>query len=95
MSLQLIAPLGRILVKEVVIERKSKGGIIISGESDPENLARTGEIVSSGIFVDGHLNLVYSAGHTVYFGKFAGTTLVYEGEKYLSLNETEVAAISK
>lgn len=95
MALQLIAPLGRILVKETVIERKSKGGIIISGESDPENLARIGEIVYNGVVVDGHLNPVYSIGNKVYFGKFAGTTLVYEGEKYLSLGETEVVAISK
>ena len=93
MTFKVVTPIGRILVEEVIQERKSSGGIILSTESDPENLARTGTIRYNGIRNEGHPDLVYKEGHTVFFGKFAGGTFIYEGKKYISLLETEVLAV--
>lgn len=94
MSLFLISPQGRILVKEIAVEKKTAGGIILAGESDPENTARVGEVFYNGIVKEGHTNSTYQAGNKVFFGKFAGGTVVHEGEKYISLLETEILAVS-
>ena len=93
MSFKLLAPIGRILVEEETVERKSIGGIILAGESDPDNLARTGSIRSNGILRCERLNSVYGEGHKVFFGKFAGGTIDFEGKKYISLLESEVLAV--
>ena len=93
MTFKVLAPLGRILVEEEIVERKSSGGIILSGDSDPENVARFGIIKSNNILRDGYLNGVYTEGHKVFFGKFAGGTIVFEGKKYISLLETEILAV--
>ena len=93
MSFKLLAPIGRILVKEIEVENQTAGGIILTGDSDPENKARFGEIVSHSILVDNHKNSLYKEGGKIYFGKFAGARLTHEGVSYLSLLETEVAAV--
>lgn len=90
----IITPVGRILVKEIEVENKTAGGIILSGESDPENKARYGEIVCNGIMKEGSLNTTYKEGRKVFFGKFAGANLHYEGVKYISIQETEILAIT-
>ena len=59
MSFKLLAPIGRILVKEIEVENQTAGGIILTGDSDPENKARFGEIVSHSILVDNHKNPLY------------------------------------
>lgn len=93
MSFKLLAPIGRILVKEIEVENQTAGGIILTGDSDPENKARFGEIVSHSILVDNHKNPLYKEGGKIYFGKFAGARFTHEGVNYLSLLETEVAAV--
>lgn len=94
MTFKVITPTGRILVEEVIVERKSSGGIILSGESDPENVARTGTIRYNGILIGLQPDHLYKEGNTVFFGKFAGGTIVFEGKKYISLLESEILAVS-
>lgn len=94
--LNVITPNGRILVKEVEVENKSAGGIILTETSDPDNKARLGEIVYNGITVNNlHKNKDYSKGNKVYFGKYAGATLVVDGVKYISMLESEIVGIAK
>lgn len=93
MSDGIVVPKGRILVKEIEVERQTAGGIILAGDSDPENKARFGEIVSHSIMVDNHKNSLYKEGGKIYFGKFAGARFTHEGDDYLSLLETEVVAV--
>lgn len=92
---KIITPVGRVLVKEIEEERKSAGGIIIAGESDPENKSKLGEVIFNNILVGSHPNRDYAVGNKVYFGKFAGATVYHEGVKYISLQEIEILAISK
>lgn len=95
-DLNVITPNGRILVKEIEVENKSAGGIILTETSDPDNKARLGEIVYNGIAVNNlHKNRDYSKGNKVYFGKYAGATLVVDGVKYISMLESEIVGISK
>ena len=93
--LNVITPNGRILVKEIEVENKSAGGIILTNTSDPDNKARLGEIVYNGITVDNHVDSKYAEGNKVYFGKYAGATLVVDGVKYISILESEIVAITK
>lgn len=93
MTFNVLAPLGRIIVEEEVVERKSSGGLILAGESDPENVARFGVIQSNGILRGENLNRTYREGHKVFFGKFAGGTIVVEGKRYISLLESEILAV--
>lgn len=92
----LLAPVGRIILKEIEKEETSKGGIILSAAtSDPENKARIGEIVSNGILVNGKENELFKVGNKVYFGKYSGATIDLDGDKFVSIVESEVAAIAK
>lgn len=93
MTSKVVTPIGRILVEEVIEERKTSGGIILAGESDPENLARVGTVIYNGIRRGSHPDSVYKEGHTVFFGKFAGGTISYKGKKYISLLESEILAV--
>lgn len=93
MSNGISVPKGRILVRELEVERKTSGGIILTGESDPDNKAKLGEIVSTNILVDNHKNDLYQVGGKIYFGKYAGASLTHESENYISLLETEIVAI--
>ena len=95
-GLNVITPNGRILVKEIEVENKSAGGIILTETSDPDNKSRLGEIVYNGITVNNlHKNRDYSKGNKVYFGKYAGAALVVDGVKYISMLESEIVGISK
>lgn len=94
MGSSIVAPVGRILVEEIEVENKSAGGIILAGESDPENKARYGKIVSNGIMKDSHENESFKKGLKVFFGKYAGATIQYDGKKYISLLESELLAIT-
>lgn len=92
----IITPDGRLLIKEVEVEKKSAGGVILSANTaDPENTCKYGEIIYNGIKAEnGHLNKLYQEGNKVYFGKFSGASVHHNGEKYLSLLESEIAAIA-
>ena len=39
--------------------------------------------------------MVLKAGDTVLYGKYAGTEIEYEGEKYLVMRQSDVVAILK
>ena len=85
----------RVILKPEVLGTKSAGGIILTETSDPDNKARLGEIVYNGITVDSHADSKYAEGNKVYFGKYAGATLVVDGVKYISMLESEIVGISK
>ena len=91
---EIVVPSGRILLKELKVDNKSKGGIILATESDPENTTRIGRVVYNGISVNGFKYHMYREGCIIHFGKHSGATVVYKGEKYISITENEIAAIT-
>lgn len=90
----IVVPQGRLLLKEIKVENKSSGGIILSQTADTENITRVGEVVYNGVCINGFKSHLYREGCKVHFGKHAGATVVHEGEKYVSITEAEIAAIS-
>lgn len=85
----------RIIVKRVVEEEKSKGGIFIpeTAKEKPQE----GEVVAVGngkVLENGtKLPLDVKAGDKVLFGKYSGTEIKIEGEELLILREDDILGV--
>lgn len=75
----------RILVRPVAAEEKTVGGIIIP-DSAKEKPAK-GEVLAVG-----GEEMVLRVGDVVLYGKYAGTEIEHEGEKYLIMRQSDVLA---
>ncbi len=88
-----IQPLAdRVLVRPAAVEEKTIGGIIIP-ESAKENPLQ-GDVIAEGNGTKGEA-MVLAAGDRVLYGKYAGTEIEHEGEKYLIMRQADVLAILK
>lgn len=86
-----IQPLAdRVLVKPVAAEEKTISGIIIPDSAKEKPLR--GEVLAVGKGTKDE-EMVLQAGDQVLYGKYAGTELEYEGEKYLIMRQSDVLAI--
>ena len=88
-----IQPLAdRVLVKPMAAEEKTIGGIIIPDSAKEKPLR--GEVIATGEGTKDE-KMLLSEGDTVLYGKYAGTELEYEGEKYLIMRQSDILAILK
>ena len=88
-----IQPLAdRVLVRPVAAEEKTIGGIIIPDSAKEKPLR--GEVIAVGKGTKDEA-MVLNAGDQVLYGKYAGTELEYEGEKFLIMRQSDVLAILK
>ena len=86
-----IKPLAdRVLIKPAAAEEKTLGGIIIPDSAKEKPLK--GEIVAVGNGTKDE-EMVVKVGDTVLYGKYAGTEIELEGEKYLIMRQSDVLAI--
>lgn len=86
-----IKPLAdRVLVKPAAAEEKTASGIIIPDSAKEKPLR--GEIIAVGNGTKDEEMLV-KVGDTVLYGKYAGTELDLEGEKYLIMRQSDILAI--
>ena len=86
-----IQPLAdRVLVKPVAAEEKTISGIIIPDSAKEKPLR--GEVLAVGKGTKDE-EMVLKAGDQVLYGKYAGTEMEYEGEKYLIMRQSDVLAI--
>ena len=88
------SPQNRIIVKELLQENKTVGGIIISPNStDVDNLAKLGEVVvDSFVNIDGN-TVKIPKGQRLFYSKFNGVKFVKDSEKYTSLSFSDIIAI--
>lgn len=90
----LYAPHGRILVKEIEQENKTSGGILLSANTtDVENKTRYGVVVVDAEVTVDNTTLKISKDTKLYFGKFAGAVVYFDGEKYISISYADIAAV--
>lgn len=88
-----IQPLAdRVLVRPVAAEEKTIGGIIIPDSAKEKPLR--GEVIAVGNGTKDEA-MVLNSGDQVLYGKYAGTELEYEGEKFLIMRQSDVLAILK
>ena len=86
-----IRPLAdRVLIKPAAAEEKTLGGIIIPDSA--KEIPLIGEVVAVG---NGSKDeeLVVKNGDSVLYGKYAGTEIELDGEKYLILRQSDILAI--
>ena len=86
-----IKPLAdRVLVRPVAAEEKTVGGIIIPDSAKEKPLK--GEVLAVGNGTKDE-QMVLKAGDEVLYGKYAGTELEFDGEKYLMMRQSDVLAV--
>ena len=84
-----IRPLAdRVLVKPAAAEEKTLGGIIIPDSAKEKPLK--GVAVGNGTKDE---EMVVKNGDTVLYGKYAGTEIELDGEKYLIMRQSDILAI--
>ena len=86
-----IKPLSdRVLIAPAAAEEKTVGGIIIPDTAKEKPLK--GQVVAVGNGTKDE-EMVLKVGDTVLYGKYAGTELEVEGEKYLIMRQSDVLAV--
>lgn len=86
-----IQPLAdRVLIRPTAAEEKTIGGIIIPDSAKEKPLR--GEIIAIGQGTKDE-EMVLKPGDQVLYGKYAGTELEYEGEKFLIMRQSDVLAV--
>ena len=86
-----IKPLAdRVLVKPAPAEEKTAGGIIIPDTAKEKPLQGSVLAVGNGTKDE---EMVLKAGATVVYGKYAGTEVELDGEKYLIMRQSDVLAV--
>ena len=83
-----IKPLAdRVLIRPAAQEEKTVSGIIIPDSAKEKPLR--GEVIAVGAKDE---EMVLKAGDVVLYGKYAGTEIEHEGEKYLIMRQSDVLA---
>ena len=93
MSSKILAPNGRLLVKELEQDNKTSGGVLLAANTtDVENKAKFGVVVEDAhVVIDSKTSLI-KKGASVYFNKFAGSVVHFNSEKYISLGFQDIVA---
>ncbi len=86
-----IKPLAdRVLIQPAAAETKTVGGIIIPDTAKEKPLKGTVVAVGPGTKDE---EMQVKQGDTVLYGKYAGTEIELDGEKYLIMRQSDVVAI--
>lgn len=86
-----IKPLAdRVLILPSAAEEVTVAGIIIPDSAKEKPLK--GKVVATGSGTKDE-EMVLKEGDTVIFGKYAGTEIEFEGEKYLIMRQSDVLAV--
>ena len=86
-----IQPLAaRVLIKPAAAEEKTVGGIIIPDTAKEKPLKGSVIAVGNGTKDE---EMVLKAEDTVLYGKYSGTEVELDGEKYLIMRQSDVLAI--
>lgn len=80
----------RVLISPAAAEEKTIGGIIIPDTAKEKPLQGTIVAVGEGKSDE---EMILKAGDQVLYGKYAGTEIEFEGEKYLIMRQSDVVAV--
>ena len=88
-----IQPLAaRVLVKPMAAAENTIGGIILPDSAKEKPLR--GEVIAVGEGTKDE-KMLLQEGDVVLYGKYAGTELEHEGEKYLIMRQSDILALLK
>lgn len=80
----------RVLIEPAKAEEKTAGGIIIPDSAKEKPLKGKVKAVGNGTADE---PMVVKAGDVVLYGKYAGTELELDGEKFLMMKQSDILAI--
>ena len=80
----------RVIILPAPAEEKTLGGIIIPDTAKEKPLR--GEVIATGNGTKDE-EMVLKKGDTVLYGKYAGTEIELDGEKYLIMRQSDVLAV--
>ena len=85
----------RVIVKQSEAEEKTRSGIVLPDTAKEK--PTKGKVISAGPGkVDDHgkqMALNVKAGDTVYYGKYSGTDIEVDGEKFVILRESDLLGV--
>ena len=92
----MIKPLAdRVVVKAIVQEEKTKGGIVLPDTA--KDKPQEGEVIAVGpgkVLDNGKkLEPEVKVGDRIIFSKYSGTEIKIDGEEYLILRESDILAV--
>ncbi len=90
-----IKPLGdRVVIKNLEAEETTKGGILLTNSAKEKPQMAEVLAVGPGGNVDGkEITMHLKAGQKVFYSKYAGTEVKYDGEEYIIVKQSDVLAI--
>ncbi|MBR4236589.1 MAG: co-chaperone GroES [Clostridia bacterium] len=90
-----IKPLGdRVVIKNMEAEETSKGGILLAGSAKEKPQLAEVLAVGPGGNVDGkEIKMYVKPGQKVFYSKYAGTEVKYDGEEYIIVRQNDILAI--
>ena len=85
----------RVIVKQSEAEEKTKSGILLPDMAKEKPTKGKVVAVGPGKFDDKgkRMELSVRSGDTVYYGKYSGTDVEVDGEKFVILRETDVLGV--
>lgn len=91
----MLKPLGdRVVLKQLEAEETTKGGIILTSQSQEKPQEAEVIAVGPGAKVDGKVVPVeVKVGDKVVYSKYAGLEVKYEGTEYIIVKESDILAI--
>lgn len=90
---KLDAGYNRVIVKEMEPDKSTKGGLIIPDTATEK--PNKGEVISAGPMLNQNNETtppLAEVGDVVYYGKYAGTELEFDGNKYKSIEIKDIIA---
>lgn len=90
-----LKPLGdRVVLKQLEAEEKTKGGIILTTQSQEKPQEAEIVAVGPGATVDGKVvPMQVKVGDKVIYTKYAGTSVKIDGEEVIVVKESDILAI--
>ncbi len=91
----MLKPLGdRVVLKQLEAEETTKGGIILTSQSQEKPQEAEVIAVGPGAKVDGKVVPVeVKVGDKVVYSKYAGLEVKYEGTEYIIVKESDILAV--
>ena len=85
----------RVIVKQSEAEEKTKSGIVLPDTAKEKPTKGKVVAVGPGKLSDKgkRMEIGLRAGDTVYYGKYSGTDVEVDGDKYVILRETDVLGV--
>ena len=95
MALKLRPLADRVIVKQTEAEEKTKSGIYLPDAAKEKPTKGKVIAVGPGKFDDSgkRMEVGVRAGDTVYYGKYSGTDIEVDGEKFVILRESDILGV--